>query len=165
MGITGTCQGYFTNPLYIYNYGSWNYVSNGGMTVTSITGETTMAKMYMYTNSNNYQFHGQTHSNSYFASGNLRTNGSINLSEFTMLNVRVNMTSNKNNSIGRCGISVDTSASTSYGSVAQTSSSSLGEVVISTNISSLSGWYYIYISATIDSTGIGDFYIYQIYLT
>ena len=60
MGITGTCEGYFENPLYVYNYGTWKYVSSGGMSTTSITGKETMVEMYMYTNSSNIQFYGVT---------------------------------------------------------------------------------------------------------
>ena len=47
MGITGTCEGYFENPLYVYNYGTWKYVSSGGMSTTSITGKETMVEMYI----------------------------------------------------------------------------------------------------------------------
>ena len=36
-------------------------------------------------------------------------------------------------------------------------SSSLGEVVVSSNITSLSGWYYIYVDAEINSAGTGNF--------
>ena len=166
MGITGTCEGYFENPLYIYSYGTWNYVSNGGMTVTSITGKDTMVEMYMYTNSNNYQFHGRsTSKGSYVATGYMRTNSPMNLSGYTMLNVRFNVSCNKSSNIGYCGIGVSTNSSDTMGYTASASSSSLGEIVVSSNIASLSGWYYIYMNAGINTAGTCDFYVYQIYLT
>lgn len=167
MGITGTCEGYFENPLYIYNRGTWKYVSSSGMTTTSITGKDTMVEMYMYTNSDNIQFYGKSNSKngSYIASGYARTNSPMNLSGYSMLNVRFNVTSSKGSSIGNCGIGVSTNSSDSMGYTATASSSSLGEVVVSSNIASLSGWYYIYTSAVINTAGIGNFYIYQIYLT
>ena len=166
LGITGTCEGYFENPLYVYNYGTWKYVSSGGMSTTSITGKETMVEMYMYTNSSNIQFYGVDHSKgNYIASGCARTNSPMNLSGYSMLNVRFNVTSSKSSSIGYCQIGVSTNSSDSMGYTATASSSSLGEVVVSSNITSLSGWYYIYVNTEINSAGTGNFYIYQIYLT
>ena len=166
MGITGTCEGYFENPLYVYNYGTWKYVSSGGMSTTSITGKETMVEMYMYTNSSNIQFYGVNYSKgNYIASGCARTNSPMNLSGYSMLNVRFNVTSSKSSSIGYCQIGVSTNSSDSMGYTATASSSSLGEVVVSSNITSLSGWYYIYVNTEINSAGTGNFYIYQIYLT
>lgn len=82
-----------------------------------------------------------------------------------MLNARFNVTSNKRESIGYCGIGVSTNSSDSMGWTATATSFSLGEVIVSSNIASLSGWYYIYVRAEINSAGTGNFYIYQIYLT
>ena len=166
MGITGTCEGYFENPLYIYNYGTWQYVSSGGMTTTSITGKDTMVEMYMYTNSDNIQFYGKNLSKgSYIASGYARTNSPMNLSGYTMLNVRFNVTSSKSSSIGYCGIGVSTNSSDSMGWTATATSTSLGGIVVSSNIASLSGWYYIYVRAEINNAGTANFYVQQIYLT
>ena len=158
LGITGTCEGYFSSPFYLFNNGSWNGLSSTGMSMVdnlnnrnSLSIDTNI-NLTIYLKSN----HGCS----------MRTNASFDFTNYRYLNFVVSDLSIRGGwiSITRLGISNSSNTRNLTASVNPYS----GTCIV--NISSISGWYYVYIvvnatGTSSDASGNMHMKISQIYVS
>lgn len=134
MGIIGSFEGYISSPLYLYNNGNWGGVSTTGVTMilnyrTKIVYESDRISL-----KNTY---GTILSNN--LNTNIRLNETVDLSRYNFIKVSIKLIGGFVDKV-RLGITTSASAS-SY--TAYSDSSGSGYIIL--NISSYSGFYYIYL--------------------
>ena len=158
LGITGSCEGYFSSPFYLFNNGSWNGLSSTGMSMVdnlnnrnSLSIDTNI-NLTIYLKSN----HGCS----------MRTNASFDFTNYRYLNFVVSDLSIRGGwiSITRLGISNSSNTRNLTASINPSS----GTCIV--NVSSISGWYYIYIvvnpgGTSSDASGNMHMKISQIYVS
>ena len=162
MGIMGTFEGYVSNPLYIYNYGSWSNVNPSGLTISKKVNKDSYSSMTI--NSNNILLHSWCGTSGYFSSVTARLNGVVNLTNYSKLNARVNLTATGSDASPKFYIGVNNSSTETYPS-SSAAATIKGEQIVTLNISSFSGNYYVFVEGLADDRTTADIYVYQIYLT
>lgn len=135
MGIIGTFEGWVDNTLVLYNNGSWNYISQGG--VTGIKGTTNGVVMtpYRVVDGNNITYYDTI----------IRLNATFPLTSYNYVKVAMTCTGYSEYVTGYVG--VHNSANITDLSFYATSSLASANGTCISNVSSLSGNYYIYIGA------------------
>ena len=135
LGIIGTFEGWVENSLVLYNNGSWNYISKGG--VTGMKGVTNGVVMTPYRTVDGH--------NITYYDAIIRLNATFPLTSYNY--VKVDMTCTGSSELVTGYVGVHSSANiTDLNFYAMSSLTNPNGVCIS-NISSLSGNYYIYIGA------------------
>lgn len=155
-GVTGTFQGYTDSPLYLYNGGTWSNLQQTGLTVT--TGITTVDyESASMTIRSTIPIAANLLSNSFMA----RLNQSIDISNYSFINVRVDK-------VGYANMYVGVSASSTIDTVSSLTSSTSGASVgvLKANISSINGSRFIYIGLKCNTTNqLSYMNVGQIYLS
>ena len=133
LGITGTWEGYTSSPLYLFNNGTWNALSSSGMSMVDNPNDRntlsidTNINLRIYLKSN----HGCS----------MRTNASFDFTNYRYLNFVVSDLGIRGGwiNVTRFGISNSSNTRNLTASINPSS----GTCIV--NVSSISGWYYIYI--------------------
>ena len=162
MGIIGTFEGWVSNPLYIYNYGSWSNINPSGLTVSKKANKDSYSSMTI--NSNNILLHSWCGTSGYISSVTARLNGVVNLTNYSKLNARVNLTATGSDASPKFYIGVNNSSTDTFPS-SNAVATIKGEQIATLNISSFSGNYYVFVEGLADDRTTADIYVYQIYLT
>ena len=136
MGIIGTFEGWVSDTLVIYNGGSWNYVSNAGVTCT--TGETNGLILYPYRYANGG---GGT---VIWYDAVVRLNSTFNITKYKYIKVSCTVGGEAQYTTVYVGVSSSQNM-TNLGFTATATLNGSGTCI--SNISSISGDYYIYIGA------------------
>lgn len=135
--VTGTWEGYTTSPFYIFNKGTWNGLSSGGMSEVDDPGDRhslvvgSDIKFTMYMKSN-YGCAARTNS----------------MFDFTNYNYLKFVVTNPSNWAKFVQLGISNNANTRSLNAAVNPYS--GTVVL--NVSALKGWYYIYFVNTLSGT-------------
>ena len=135
LGIMGTFEGWVENSLVLYNNGSWNYISNGG--VTGMKGVTNGVVMTPYRTVDG--------GNITYYDAIIRLNATFPLTSYNYVKVAMTCTGSSELVTGYVGVHSSANI-TDLNFYAMSSLTNPNGVCIS-NISSLSGNYYIYIGA------------------
>ena len=134
MGITGTFEGWVSDILVIYNNGSWNHTSSPGATRTA--GVTNGCILYPYRE--------VLGSDITYYDAIIRLNSVFNVTNYNYLKVSYTMSGD----IPYTTINIGISSSQNVKSLKFTATATLqGSGTCISNISSISGDYYIYIGA------------------
>lgn len=133
MGITGTWEGYTSSPLYLFNNGTWNALSSSGMSM--VDNPNNRNTLSIDTNINLRIYLKSNHGCS------MRTNASFDFTNYRYLNFVVSDLGIRGGwiSVTRFGISNSSNTRNLTASINPSS----GTCIV--NVSSISGWYYIYI--------------------
>ncbi len=118
----------------------------------------------MTINSNNILLHSWCGTSGYFSSVTARLNGVVNLTNYSKLNARVNLTATGSDASPKFYIGVNNSSTAAYSS-SSAAATIKGEQIVTLNISSFSGNYYVFVEGLADDHTTADIYVYQIYLT
>lgn len=144
MGIIGSFQGYVDSPLYLYNKGVWGSLSSPGVSGTNTDG--------YYREVRNYS----TYFEVYCRIGRVtdtpcvaRLNSTINLSNYNYIKASIN----NRYGIFRLGVSTSASTTSVSGLTCVVTQSGYGSNTIISNVSALSGEYYIYFALNSDNNG------------
>lgn len=133
MGITGTFEGYATSPLYLFNNGTWG----GGISGFG-TGYYDYSS-YIYNSGS--RIYVKAHSGPGGTSNRFRPfNATIDLTNYNYLKVTV-----LNTGSAYIGVGINTSPTVRYDSDISIRAEGGRNGTVILNISSCSGWYYIYI--------------------
>lgn len=133
LGITGSWEGYTSSPLYLFNNGTWNALSSSGMSMVDNPNNRnalsidTNINLRIYLKSNR--------------GCSMRTNASFDFTNYRYLNFVVSDLGIHGGwiSVTRFGISNSSNTRNLTASINPSS----GTCIV--NVSSISGWYYIYI--------------------
>lgn len=153
MGITGTFEGYASSPLYLLNGTTWSNLQTTGFYTVSYYGGASAKSGY-------YQLTGGDGEYGWF-----RLNQTFDLTNYNYL--KANMSPQHCCKAGTLGISKSTDAYYSYGNGWKNLTSyASGNGVVILNISSITGYYYIYTGFLASST-TGTVYgnLYSIFLS
>ena len=156
MGITGTCEGYFSSPFYLFNNGSWNGLSSTGMSMIDNPNGRNSFSVDGTINLKTY------HKSNYGCAA--RTNSTFDFTNYKYLKFVIAENSLIWSNYAYLGISNNSNTRNLAASVNNPS----GTCVV--NVSSITGWYYIYIVINIngsssDASGNSNLRISQIYVS
>lgn len=138
MGIMGTFEGWVENTLVLYNNGSWNYVSQGGVTGTKGNTNGCTLTPYRTVDGNNITYYDAI----------IRLNATFPLTSYNYVKVAMSCGGGSEYVTGYVG--VHTSSNLTDLSFYSMSSLANANGTCISNVSSLSGNYFIYIGARSD---------------
>ena len=156
MGIIGTCEGYFSSPFYLFNNGSWNGLSSVGMSM--IDNPNNRNSLSVSGTINLTTYHKLNHGCA------ARTNSTFDFTNYSYLKFVIAENNLLWSNYTHLGISNNNNTRSLTASVNPSSGT------CTVNISSVSGWYYIYIvvgvsGSSSDISGNSSLKISQIYVS